>query len=211
MEKIIHSYYRNNAFKLHKLVDKILYKLRFFNIDKDDFYSLANELFIYAIEDYDKDKSCFESFLEGRLTRKFCTFMRDDNRDKRKNTYKKKIKQEDGTFIEQKVIVYDRSIYEELEEGCLLLEIIEDKKNSIEKEMLDKDESEEKWCKEVKQYLDSLSPLQRKIALRLSERATPSEICEELNITMCHYTNSVNRIFADEKTKILKPLVEKGK
>ena len=43
MEKILQSYYADNAKKLHRIVDRII--LRFGGIsekDKDDFYSLAN-------------------------------------------------------------------------------------------------------------------------------------------------------------------------
>ena len=39
MNPIIDSYYKNNAKKLHKMVDKILQKLHFIDVDKDEFYS----------------------------------------------------------------------------------------------------------------------------------------------------------------------------
>ena len=41
MEQILNSYYADNAKKLHGMIDKILFKLHFINIDKDDFYSLG--------------------------------------------------------------------------------------------------------------------------------------------------------------------------
>ena len=61
MEKIINSYYKNNAKKLHSMVDKILVKLRF-DVNHEDFYSLANEIFVDVLKRYDK-KQDFDGFL----------------------------------------------------------------------------------------------------------------------------------------------------
>ena len=45
MDKILNTYYADNAKKLHKIVDKILLKFGgLSDQDRDDFYSLANEL-----------------------------------------------------------------------------------------------------------------------------------------------------------------------
>ena len=62
MEQIINTYYKNNAKNLHKMVDKILVRLKFFDVDQDDFYSLANEIFFDAIKRYD-GKQSFKGFL----------------------------------------------------------------------------------------------------------------------------------------------------
>ena len=51
---ILNTYYADNAKKLHKAVDRILY--RFGGLsgkDTDDFYSLANEVFTDVIKRYD--------------------------------------------------------------------------------------------------------------------------------------------------------------
>ena len=61
MEKIIVSYYENNAKKLHAMIDKILFKLKF-NVDNDDFYSLGNEIFLDVINRYN-GKQSFDGFL----------------------------------------------------------------------------------------------------------------------------------------------------
>ena len=79
---------------------------------------------------------------------------------------------------------------------------------SIEKELFEKDKREE-WSEEANMYLDSLSPLQRKIAFLLSDNNTPNEICEELHITLKHFENSMKRILADERIRSLRPLVER--
>lgn len=61
METILNSYYENNARKLHIIVDKILIKLKFHDVDKEDFYSLANEIFVDVLKRYDSQKS-FDGF-----------------------------------------------------------------------------------------------------------------------------------------------------
>ena len=51
---ILDTYYADNAKRLHKVVDKILLKFGgLSNKDKDDFYSLANEVFVDVMRRYD--------------------------------------------------------------------------------------------------------------------------------------------------------------
>ena len=67
MEEILSTYYENNANRLHKVVNKIV--LKFGGIsdkDMDDFYSLANEVFVDVIRRYDGLQS-FEGFLYSCL------------------------------------------------------------------------------------------------------------------------------------------------
>ena len=82
MEQIINSYYEDNAQKLHNLVDKILVKLQFFEVDNEDFYSLANEIFADSLNRYDGRQE-FEKFLYFQLLNKFKTEMTKRNRYKR--------------------------------------------------------------------------------------------------------------------------------
>ena len=110
MEPIVVSYYQNNAKKLNNVVDKILLKLHFVDVDKNDFYSLANEIFMYTVRDYDKSQS-FDGFLYSCLYKKFCTEMTSRKRDKRCTKVKVKEKNEKGEVIEKIVIIPDVSIY----------------------------------------------------------------------------------------------------
>lgn len=53
-DQILNTYYAQNARKLHRTVDKIL--LKFGGLsgkDFDDFYSLANEVFVDVMNRYD--------------------------------------------------------------------------------------------------------------------------------------------------------------
>lgn len=190
MEPIVVSYYQNNAKKLSNVVDKILLKLHFVDIYKNDFYSLANEVFMYTIRDYESSKS-FDGFLYSCLYKKFCSEMTKRNREKRK--------------ADRMSISIDTPIGDD--ENSTIGDLLADD-STIEKELFGQEKREE-WRKEVIEYLNSLSPLQRKIAFLLSDNNTPDEICEELHITIKHFENSMKRILADERIKSLRPLVER--
>lgn len=191
MEKILITYYSNNARELHRVVNKIL--LEFGGLshkDMDDFYSLANEVFVDVMRRYDNSRP-FDTFLYSCLSNKIMSEMTSRNREKRKT--------------DRLSIPIDTPIGDD--ENITLGDMIADK-FSIEKEVFEKNNKEE-WRKEVIEFLYGLSPLQRKIALLLSDNNTPDEICEELHITLKHFENSLNRILSDEKIKPLKKLIEK--
>ncbi len=81
---ILDTYYADNAKRLHKVVDKILLKFGgLSNKDKDDFYSLANEVFVDVMRRYDCKKS-FDGFLYSCLSNKIMTEITRRNREKRK-------------------------------------------------------------------------------------------------------------------------------
>lgn len=191
MELILNSYYANNASKLHKMVDKILIKLKFHDVDNEDFYSLANEIFVDVLKRYNESQD-FDGFLYSCLYKKFCTEMTRRGRQKR---------QADKSSI---------SIYTHIgdeESDSTLCDMITDNK-TVEDEIFE--ESRDDWGKEMKEYLSSLSPLQKKIVFLLSDNNTPDEICKELHITMKHFDNSMKRILADEKIRPLRKLVERN-
>ena len=84
MEQILNTYYADNAKKLHKVVDKILLKFGgLSDKDLDDFYSLANEVFVNVIKRYDGEQS-FDGFLYSCLSNKIMSEITRRNREKRK-------------------------------------------------------------------------------------------------------------------------------
>ena len=191
MDQILVTYYSNNAKKLHNVVDKILFKFGgISDKDMDDFYSLANEVFVDVMRRYDNSQP-FDGFLYSCLLNKIKTEITRRNREKRK--------------ADRMSISIDTPIGDD--ENCTIGDMIADD-FTIEKKIFEENKKEE-WRKEVNEYLNSLSPLQRKIAFLLSDNNMPSEICEELHITIKHFENSMKRILADERIKQLRPLVER--
>lgn len=186
------TYYKNNAKRLYGIVDKIL--LEFGGIshkDHDYFYVIASDVFadICLKDSYKFSKGDFNAFLYSCLFNKIKSEMTKRNREKRK--------------ADRMSISIDTPIGDE--ENSTIGDLIADN-FTIEKELFEK-ENRGEWRNEVIEYINSLSPLQRKIAFLLSDNNTPYDICEELHITMKHFENSMKRILSDEKIKPLRQLL----
>lgn len=183
MEEILNSYYENEAKKLHNLVDKILKKLQFVDIDYDDFYSLANEIFVDVIKRYDGDRD-FDGFLYSCLINKFKTEMT------RRNRYKR---QADKLAISLDTPIGDN-------ENSTVGDMLADK-STIEKELFDK--KKEGYSKEMQKYLSRLSTLQQEVLRLISIGFMPCEIIEELHINKKIYDDCYNAIHSYRNTSIL--------
>lgn len=201
MEPIVESYFRNGAKRLYKMVDKILYKLHFTNVDNQDFYSLANEIFIYAIRDYDSTKS-FDGFLYSCLYKKFCSEMTSRLREKRCVTIKEKEKNEKGEIVEKTLVLNDVSLYTPVgdDENLTIGDSIADS-STIEKELFE--EKEDGYSRKMMTYLERLSPLQKEVLKLNIAGYLPNEIKEELHINEKEYTNCVAAIHSYKNVSIL--------
>lgn len=184
MEQTLKLYYANNAKKLHKMVDKILSKFGGLSgKDVDDFYSLANEVFVDVMKRYDNRRS-FEGFLYSCLYNKIRTEITRRNRHKRK--------------ADRMSISIDAPISDD--ENSTLGELIADNFD-IEKEIFE--EGEDGYSKKVNLYLDRLSKMQKEI-LRLTVAGYNSqEIKEELHITEKEYSDGNVAIHSYRNISIL--------
>ena len=184
MEKILNTYYANNAKKLHMMVDKILRKLRFTDVNNEDFYSLSNEIFVDVLKRYD-GKQDFDGFLYSCLYRKFCTEMTRRNRQKR---------QADKNAVSIEMPVGDG------DESFTIGDIIADE-NTIEKEFFG--EREEGYSKKMSNYLCRLSDLQKEVLHLISIGFMPSEIIEELHINQKMYEDCYQAIHSYRNISLL--------
>lgn len=182
METILNTYYENNAQKLHKMVDNILFKLRL-DVDSEDFYSLANEIFVDAIRRYDKSQS-FDTFLYSCLSNKIKTEMT------RRNRYKR---QADREAV---------SIYTPLkdDEDLMLKDVIADEFN-IEDEIFEK--REDGYSNNTLAYLSRLSNLQKEVLWLTVDGYLPKEIKEQLHITDKQYSDCNKAIHSYRNISIL--------
>lgn len=182
MEAIINLYYENNAEKLHHMVDRILFKLRF-DVDNEDFYSLANEIFVDVLRRYDKSQS-FDGFLYSCLMNKFKTEMTRRNRQKRQ--------------VDKMSISLDTPIGDK--ENSTVGDMVADR-STIEKEFFE--EKREGYSKEMCRYLKRLSLLQQEVLRLISIGFMPSEIIEELHINQKQYEDCYEAIHSYRNTSIL--------
>lgn len=184
MEEILYTYYADNAQKLHRVVDKILLKFGgLADKDRDDFYSLANEVFVEVMGRYD-DSQPFDGFLYSCLLNRIKTEMTKRNREKRK--------------VDRLSVSIDTPVDEE--EELTIGDMIADE-FSIEKELFDK--KEEGYSRRMLLYLSKLTNLQKEI-LRLSIAGfLPGEIRAELHISERQYADCYAAIHSYRNVSVL--------
>lgn len=184
MEQILITYYADNAKKLHKMVDKILLKFGGLSSkDIDDFYSLANEVFVDVMKRYDNSQS-FDGFLYSCLANKIKTEITRRNREKRK--------------ADRMSISIDTPIGED--ENTTIGDMIADE-FSIEKEIFEVDE--EGYSRRMLLYLSRLSNIQKEV-LRLNISGyLPEEIREELHISKKEYADCYAAIRSYRNVSVL--------
>lgn len=184
MEQILNTYYADNAKKLHNIVDKILLKFGgLSDKDMDDFYSLANEVFVDVLKKYDNNQS-FEGFLYLCLVNKIKTEITKRNRYKRK--------------ADRMCVSIDTPIGDD--ENSRISDIIADK---FDLESVIFEEREDMYSQKMLIYLSRLSVIQKEI-LRLSIAGYhPSEIRKELHMTEKQYCDNYAAIHSYRNVSLL--------
>lgn len=182
---ILDTYYADNAKKLHRTVDKILFKFGgLSDKDLDDFYSLANEVFWDVMKRYDASQS-FDGFLYSCLTNKIKTEITRRNREKRK--------------ADRLSISLDAAI-EDDEDRSLMNCLASD---------FDTFEEVVKWQEcgqyqdKVQMYISKLSNRQVGILNLLIDGYNPHEIREMLEISAREYADDLSIMRSYECVKIL--------
>ena len=182
---ILDTYYADNAKRLHKVVDKILLKFGgLSNKDKDDFYSLANEVFVDVMRRYDCKKS-FDGFLYSCLSNKIMTEITRRNREKRKA---------DKLSISLDGITGN-------DEECNLLEFIPSDFDTFEEAA--KRQENGQYRDKVQQYISRLSNEQVNILNLLMDGYKANEICRILEISTKKYEENLKAMRSYENVKIL--------
>ena len=184
MEQILNTYYANNAKKLHRTVDKILLKFGgLSDKDLDDFYSLANEVFVDVMKRYDNSQS-FDGFLYSCLSNKIKSEMTKRNREKRK--------------ADRMSISIDTPIGND--EAFTLGDTIADNFD-VEKEVLEDDEEE--YSNKMLLYLSKLSNLQKEVLKLNIAGYLPNEIRDELHISEKEYADCYAAIHSYRNVSVL--------
>ncbi len=184
MEQILNRYYADNAGRLHRMVDGIL--ARFGGLadkDRDDFYSLANEVFVDVLRKYDEKRS-FESFLYSCLSNRMKTEITKRNREKRR--------------AEKMNVSLDMPVGEDEETtfGDMLVGPFD-----MEKEVLEK--GTEKYSGRIRLYLDRLSGLQKEVLRLKMDGFSPDEIRSRLHISGKQYADCKAAIHAYRNISVL--------
>ena len=184
MKQILVQYYNNNARKLRKLVDGILAGFSgWSNKDVDDFYSLANEVFVDVMRKYDNSQS-FEVFLYSCLSNRIKTEITKRNREKRK--------------ADKLSISIDTPLSDE--EDITIADVIADDFD-MEKEVIGK--GQETGSLRIAKYMDKLSRLQKSVLKLVIDGYLPEEIREKLKINKAQYADCYEAIHSYRNVCVL--------
>lgn len=182
---ILESYYADNANKLRRTVDKILSKFGGLSgKDKDDFYSLANEVFVDVLKKYDPVQS-FDGFLYSCLSNKIKTDITKRNRVKRKA---------DRMSVSLDAVNGN-------EDGCNLMEFIPSDFNTFEE--VARRQGSGQYQGKIQRYISRLSSQQVNILNLLMDGYKPHVIREILKISQKEYTDNLQIMRSYENVKIL--------
>lgn len=183
--QILDSYYADNARKLHKTVDKIIAKFGgLSDKDKDDFYSLANEVFVDVLKKYDPVQS-FDGFLYACLFNKIKTEITKRNREKRRA---------DRMSVSLDAMNEDN-------EQCSLLDFIASDFDTFDEAV--KDQGNGQYQDKIQLYIARLSNRQVNILNLLVDGYKPNEIQGFLKISPRQYVDDLQIIRSYENVKNL--------
>ena len=182
---ILDTYYADNAKKLHRTVDKILCKFGGLSgKDTDDFYSLANEVFVDVMKRYDASQP-FDGFLYSCLSNKIKTEITRRNREKRKA---------DRMSISLDSMNND-------DEECNLLDFIPADFDTFDEAV--KAQECGQYQDKIQMYISKLSNRQVGILNLLVDGYKPNEIREALEISSREYADDMRNMRSYENIKIL--------
>lgn len=202
METILNLYYKNNAKKLHTMVNQIFYR-KYGGIqdkDMDEFYSVANDVFFDIVKNnrYDSSKGEFDGFLYRALSLAFIDEFKRQNSDKRAT--KIELVNGDGKVVQ--MILSDIYLDTPLDKdgNSTLGDVIPDSFD-IEKEIFEG--KKEMYSEKIQLYLSKLSDIQRKVLRLIIDGYPPNEIREELHLTKKQYADCYAAIHAYRNVSIL--------
>lgn len=183
--QILDTYYADNAKKLHRVIDRILSKFGGLTYkDTDDFYSLANMVFVDVLKRYDGEQS-FDGFLYSCLSNKIMSEITKRNREKRKA---------DRMSISLEA-VNDKG------EDYSLLDCIPSDFDTFEEASKCQENGE--YCNKVQQYISRLSNQQVNILNLLIDGYKPFEVRRILELSPKEYADNMQIMRCYENVRVL--------
>ena len=182
-DQILQAYYANNARKLRRMVDRILTKFGgLYEKDRDDFYSLANEVFADVLRRYNGTQP-FDGFLYACLLNKIKSEMSRRNRTKR--------------TADRLVVSLDAPVGDE--SGTAFGDLLADSYD-LESEIFGEINS---VTVKLERYLVTLSKRQKMVLNMLAYCYQAAEIQKLLHMSKREYADDLESIRSYEKIRIL--------
>lgn len=184
IEQILNIYYADNAKKLHRIVDRILLKFGgLSDKDKDDFYSLANKVFVDVMKKYDNSQS-FDGFLYSCLCNKIKTEITRRNREKRK--------------ADRMSISIDTPVGDD--ENSTIGDMIAD---NFDIENIVIENNEDIYDEKIEKFLNQLTKIQRAIIELKMNNVSARDIKQKLKLSDSQYNQNCEDIKNFNNIKIL--------
>lgn len=194
-EQILNEYCGNEMQKLKQMCyPKICRIGGISQMDYDDLYSIALEALRDSVERYDDAKHCrFSVFLNGNISRKFSTYVRDRNRIKKSGEAEY---DENGNRVFCQVVSLDA--------------MDEDIPDLSEKMDIFSDDEEMEYSLKMQEYLKKLSKVQIKILELIKDGYLKEEVKNLLHIDSALYNDSIVAIRSYHNTKCILSLLRRG-
>lgn len=186
--EVLKAYCENDMRLLKRVSQSVLLKFNvtLADVDKDDFYSIANTTLWTAYNSYAPESGIsFHLFLRSCLYKKFAEEIRDRHRQKR--------------VINQYTIPLDTT--GDSDDEYSLLDIIPSDFDTFD-EVIKRQDSEQ-YTDKVQEFISKLSNQQINILNLLIDGYKPDEIRKALNISNKEYSNDLNIMRSYENVKVL--------
>jgi len=205
IELAVQDLYENNQYKLKQICNKEMMKFGGLSQkDYDDFYSRAGREITVAIKnkkfDPSKGKTALDFFI-GVIKKSVCKEMTYKNREKRQAVLEIEEEDESGNIVKKKKYIPTISIESHIgsEDGLTIEDILQSDFNidsEINKEVSNYEDN-------IMEFLESLSDMQKEIALLIMKGYDSNEIKNMLKITKKQYKDCWAVITSYDKKRIL--------
>lgn len=186
--EVLKAYCENDMRLLKRVSQSVLLKFNvtLADVDKDDFYSIANTTLWTAYNSYAPESGIsFHLFLRSCLYKKFAEEIRYRHRQKR--------------VINQYTIPLDTT--GDSDDEYSLLDIIPSDFDTFDEVI--KEQDSEQYTDKVQEYISKLSNQQINILNLLIDGYKPDEIRKKLNISYKEYSSDLNIMRSYENAKVL--------
>lgn len=205
-KKIAKEYLEDNGKKIYQICRQLIYRKNVPQYQEDDLYSLGYWTFLETIQSYKCANDCnFKTYFANCIWKAFYDWTRDSIRGVRCNLLRDKngkiiLRDKNGNIVKENgnvTIIPNISLDAKIEEDVDWCEKIASDFN-IEKEV-DLSSDNDEWHEEVRKYLNGLSPLQKQIAILLSEGEKREDICIILHIDNKQFDRQMKAMRSFEK------------
>lgn len=191
VDKLALDWFKDDAKKVNAMVDQIM--KRFPTVtDKDDFYSLAGEVFIDVASKWEPGKGDFKGLFFTAVRNKIMSEMTARSAQKRLQ------KDENGNAIA--MVYLDEDVAEDVTVG----DFIEDPYN-LEDDVINTEMGG------AEEYLNSLTRKERKTIQMIMDGYKPNEICKRLGMLPNVYEDTLKQLRSYSKVRLLGALKTENK